>query len=412
MSRRLPEGAPAASSGRAPPPREGEGGGARRVVVLGSTGSVGRQALAVIGRFPDRFRVVGLAAGRGGETLAQQVRAFRPGRVAVAGEKSAGELRRALGRGCPDIAIGTEGACQVAAMEGADFVLSAISGGSGMRPTAAAIARGRTVGLANKESMVLAGELLGALARSSGARILPVDSEHSAIFQCLSGQRREDVRRLVLTASGGPFWAKPPGAFARASPAEALRHPNWSMGEKITIDSATLMNKALEVIEARWLFDLPPEKIAVLVHPQSVVHSLVEFRDGALLAQLGVSDMRGPIAYALGWPERVPLDLAPLDLAAVGRLTFAPPDETRFPAVALGRRALDKGGTAPAAMSGADEAAVAAFLAGRIGLPAVAGIVARVLDEHVPRAVDSIETAWAASEWGRVRAEALLDEIG
>ncbi|HUB05903.1 MAG TPA: 1-deoxy-D-xylulose-5-phosphate reductoisomerase [Myxococcales bacterium] len=383
----------------------------KRIAVLGSTGSVGTQALDVVARFPDRFRVVGLVAGRGGERLVDQVRAFMPERVAVRDERAAAELRGALGRSIAcEIRAGVEGAEWVAAMEGSDFVLSAISGGAGMRPTAAALAKGKNVGLANKESMVLAGELLSGLARRTGAALLPVDSEHSAIFQCLSGQRREDVRRLVLTASGGPFWAKPREAFERATRAEALRHPNWSMGEKITIDSATLMNKALEIIEARWLFDLPPEQIGVVVHPQSVVHSMVEFNDGSLLAQLGVSDMRGPIAYALGHPERLPLDLPPLDLAARAQLTFAAPDEERFPATALAYRALARGGTAPAAMSGADEAAVAAFLTGEIPLPAVTEIVGRVLEEHVPRPVASVEIAWEASEGGRRRAEQLVVE--
>jgi 1-deoxy-D-xylulose-5-phosphate reductoisomerase len=386
----------------------------KRVAILGSTGSVGTQSLDVIARFPDRFRVVGLCAGRGGKLLAEQVRAFRPERVAVRDEAAVAELRSALGGSSPEIRVGVEGAEWVASMEAADFVMSAISGGAGMRPTAAALAKGKVVGLANKESMVLAGELLGAIARKAGATLLPVDSEHSAIFQCLRGhgdQRREEVRRLILTASGGPFWAKPPEAFAVATRAEALRHPNWSMGEKITIDSATLMNKALEIIEARWLFDLPPEQIGVVVHPQSVVHSMVEFCDGSVIAQLGISDMRGPIAYALGYPERLPLDLPPLDLAARAQLTFAEPDVARFPATALAYRALVRGGTAPAAMSGADEAAVAAFLDGRIALPDVTEIVGQVLEAHTPKPVSSVEVAWGASEWGRQRAEELVGAL-
>ncbi len=379
----------------------------RRIVVLGSTGSVGRQALDVVARFPDRFEVVGLAAGRGGDELLRQLRAFRPRLVSVRDAAGAEPLRAALGAEAPEILAGEAAAEQVAAME-ADFVLAAISGGAGMRPTAAALAKGRVVGLANKESMVLAGELLGGLARRSGATILPVDSEHSAIFQCLAGQRREDVRRLVLTASGGPFWSRPPEAFARATPEEALRHPNWSMGPKITIDSATLMNKALEIVEACWLFDLPTDRIDVLVHPQSVVHSMVELRDGSVLAQLGNSDMRGPIACALGWPERLPLDLPPLDLAARAQLSFAAPDEARFPATRLAYRALEKGGSAPAALSGADEAAVAAFLAGRIPLPKVTELCARVLDAHLARPLRSVEEAWEASESGRRAAEELV----
>ena len=378
----------------------------KRLAILGSTGSVGCQALEVAARFPDRFRVVGLAAGRGGPALEGQLRAFEPLSVSVRDEAAAEPLRRAF----PAVEIRSgEGAAEwVASRPEADFVLSAIAGGAGMRPTAAALAAGKPVGLANKESMVLAGELLTALARRTSAAILPVDSEHSAIFQCLAGERREDVRRLILTASGGPFWAQPPEAFRDATPAAALRHPNWSMGPKISIDSATLMNKALEIIEARWLFDLPPEAIEVVVHPQSVVHSMVELCDGVLLAQLGVSDMRGPIGYALGYPARLPRLQASLDLAARGQLTFAAPDPDRFPALRLAHRALARGGTAPAAMSGADEAAVAAFLAGRISLPAVTEIVARVLEEHAPEAVASVEIAWAASEWGRRRAEEIV----
>jgi len=380
----------------------------KRIAVLGATGSVGRQALDVVARFPDRFEVVGLAAARGSARLAEQVRDFRPRRVAVSDAAAADELRAALSDP-PEIRFGPEAAPWVASMAEADFVLSAISGGAGMLPTAAAIDAGKVVGLANKESMVLAGELLTARAKVTGARLLPIDSEHSAIFQCLSGHRLEDVRRLILTASGGPFWEKPANAFRDATPAEALRHPNWSMGDKITVDSATLMNKGLEVIEARWLFDLPPERIAIVVHPQSIVHSMVEFCDGAVIAQLGISDMRGPIAYALAHPERLPLDLPALDLPGRAQLTFAEVDPSRFPATAIAYRALAIGGTAPAALSGADEAAVAAFLAGRISLPGVSDVVAQVLEDHRPEVVGSVGAAWNASEWGRLRAGELIE---
>jgi 1-deoxy-D-xylulose-5-phosphate reductoisomerase len=360
-------------------------------------------------RFSGRFEVVGLAAARGSARLVEQVRNFRPRRVAVADAAAAQELRQALAEP-PEIRHGPAAAQWVASMEEADFVLSAIGGGAGMLPTAAAIEAGKVVGLANKESLVLAGELLTARAKATGARLLPIDSEHSAIFQCLSGHRTEDVRRLILTASGGPFWDKPAAAFRDATPAEALRHPNWSMGDKITVDSATLMNKGLEVIEARWLFDLPPEQIDILVHPQSLVHSMVEFRDGALIAQLGISDMRGPIAHALAFPERLPIGLPPLDLTHRPPLTFAEPDPARFPATRLAYRALTLGGTAPAVLSGADEAAVAAFLAGRIPLPGVTEVVAEVLEVHRPVVVSSVATAWEASEWARHRAMALVEE--
>ena len=340
-----------------------------------------------------------------------QARAFSPRFLAVRGEETAGQLRAAL-PGCE--VRGGEGAAEwLASLPEVDFVLSAISGGDGMRPTAAAVEAGKVVGLANKESVVLAGEWLMARARATGATLLPIDSEHSAIFQCLAGQRREAVRRLVLTASGGPFWSQSGEAFARATPEAALRHPNWTMGQKITIDSATLMNKALEVIEARWLFDLPPSQIAVLVHPQSVVHSMVEFHDGALVAQLGISDMRGPIAYALGWPERLPLELPPLDLTALsGGLTFAAPDGERFPALGLAYQALALGGTAPAALSGADEACVSAFLDRRLPLSGIAQVAAEVLRAHAPAKVSSIAVAWEASDWGRRKAEELLAARG
>jgi 1-deoxy-D-xylulose-5-phosphate reductoisomerase len=374
----------------------------KRVVVLGSTGSVGTQALDVIARFPDRFEVVGLCAGRGGELLREQLRIFNPKRVAVRDERDAEVLQRELMSGT-EVRAGASGARWVAAMPEADFVLAAIGGGDGMLPTAAAIEAGKTVGIANKESLVLAGELLTARAAQTGARLLPIDSEHSAIFQCLGGQSMASVRRLWLTASGGPFWDRTLEAMERATPEEALRHPNWSMGNKITIDSATLMNKGLEVIEARWLFGLPPERIGIVVHPQSIVHSMVEFCDGAIVAQLGVSDMRGPIAYALSYPDRLPLDLPPLDLASRERLTFAKPDPRRFPATDLAYRALEIGGTAPAALSGADEALVAAFLAHKIKLTDIVENCRRVLEDHRAEPLRSIEQAWAASEWGRRR---------
>jgi 1-deoxy-D-xylulose-5-phosphate reductoisomerase len=374
----------------------------KRVAVLGSTGSVGTQALDVMARFPERFEVVGLCAGRGGDCLREQVFEWRPKRVAVREERDAESLQRELPSGI-EVRAGVSGASWVAAMPEADFVLAAISGGAGMLPTAAAIEAGKTVGIANKESLVLAGELLTARAVQTGARLLPIDSEHSAIFQCLNGQSINEVRRLWLTASGGPFWEDSREAMERATPEEALRHPNWSMGNKITVDSATLMNKGLEVIEARWLFGLPPERIGIVVHPQSIVHSMVEFCDGAIVAQLGVSDMRGPIAYALSFPNRLPLELPALDLPARERLTFARPDPARFPATDLAYQALALGGTAPAALSGADEALVAAFLGRTVKLTDIAETCRRVLEDHRVEPLRSIEQAWAASEWGRRR---------
>jgi 1-deoxy-D-xylulose-5-phosphate reductoisomerase len=377
----------------------------KRIAILGSTGSIGVQALDVVARTPGRFQVAGLAAGRNVARLAAQVRAFGPRLVSVADEAAARGLRAALGAAAPEIAIGEEGAVAVATLPEVDLVLAAISGAAGLRSTAAAVEAGKAVGLANKESMVLAGELLVERAARRGVPILPVDSEHSAIFQSLAGHNPADVRRLVLTASGGPLRQVPAERLPEVTPAEALRHPNWSMGDKITIDSATLMNKGLEVIEARWLFDVEPDRIDILIHPESIVHSMVEYVDGQVVAQLGISDMRGPISYALAHPERIPLDLERLDLARVGRLSFEEPDPERFPAYTLAYRALRIGGTAPAALSGADEAAVAAFLAGRCRFDDIARVCAEVLEAHRADPVTSVDRAIAASDWGKAEAE-------
>jgi 1-deoxy-D-xylulose-5-phosphate reductoisomerase len=376
----------------------------KRLSILGSTGSIGVQALDVVSRSPSRFAVVGLAAGRNVERLAEQVRAFRPLLVSVADAAAAAGLRERLGPGAPEILHGDAGAVAVATLPEADLVLAAISGGAGLRSTAAAVDAGKPVGLANKESLVLAGELVMRRAAERNVPILPVDSEHSAIFQSLVGHNRSEVRRLILTASGGPLRNHPADRLASVTPTEALRHPNWSMGAKITIDSATLMNKGLEVVEARWLFDVDPARIDILVHPESIVHSMVEYVDGQVVAQLGVSDMRGPISYALAHPDRIALDLPPLDLARVGRLTFEPPDPARFPAYTLAYRALEMGGTAPAVLSGADEGVVEAFLAGRCSFDAIARTCAAVLDAHRVERLGSVEQAIQASDWGRAEA--------
>jgi 1-deoxy-D-xylulose-5-phosphate reductoisomerase len=376
----------------------------KRLAILGSTGSIGVQALDVAGRFPDRFEVVGLAAGRNATLLLEQLHRHRPRVVAVADPAAARVVREAAPRGI-EVLEGEAGVSAVAAHAEVDFVLAAISGGAGLRSTAAAVEAGKTIGLANKESLVLAGELLVARARARGVVILPVDSEHSAIHQSLLGHNRAEVRRLILTASGGPLRCVPAAELPAVTPARALKHPNWSMGDKITIDSATLMNKGLEVIEARWLFGVEPSRIDIVVHPESVVHSMVEYIDGSMVAQLGVSDMRGPISYALGHPARLPLDLAPLDLARLGKLTFEPTDPVRFPAFTLAYRALERGGTSPAVLSGADEGAVAAFLAGRCRFTEIAEICAEVLEAHAPEELRSVEQALAASEHGRREAE-------
>ena len=379
----------------------------KRVSILGSTGSIGVQALDVVARFPERFEVVALAAGRNAVRLAEQVRRFRPRLVSVADEAAARELRALVPQGV-EVLAGDAGAVRAASLPEVDLVIAAISGGAGLRSTAAAVEAGKAVGLANKESLVLAGELVMARAAATGAAILPVDSEHSAIHQSLAGHNRGEVRRLILTASGGPLRTVPAAELSAVTPARALKHPNWSMGDKITIDSATLMNKGLEVIEARWLFGVEPRRIDIVVHPESIVHSMVEYIDGSMVAQLGVSDMRGPISYAMAHPERLPLDLPPLDLGRLGRLTFEPPDAARFPAFTLAYRALEMGGTAPAALSGADEGAVAAFLAGRCRFTEIAEACAAALDAHAPEPVRSVEQALAASDWGRREVERRL----
>jgi len=376
----------------------------KRVAILGSTGSIGVQALDVVARFPGRFQVVGLAAGWNASRLLEQIRAFRPRFVSVADEAAARALRAEAPAGV-EVLSGDAGAVAIASHADVDFVLAAISGGAGLLSTAAAIDAGKPVGLANKESLVLAGEVLTARAAAKSVPILPVDSEHSAIYQSLCGHNRSEVRRLLLTASGGPLRTVPSEELAAVRPERALKHPNWSMGAKITIDSATLMNKGLEVIEARWLFGVPPSRIDIIVHPESIVHSMVEYIDGSMVAQLGISDMRGPISYAMAHPERLPLDLAPLDLTRLGKLTFEKPDPARFPAFTLAYRALELGGTAPAVLSGADEGAVAAFLAGRCRFTDIAELCADALEAHVVEPLRSVEQALAASDWGRAAVE-------
>jgi 1-deoxy-D-xylulose-5-phosphate reductoisomerase len=383
----------------------------KRLVVLGSTGSIGEQTLAVAAAFPERYRVVALAAGRNVEKLAEQVRTFRPELVSVADAAGARALRELLSGDAVEIAVGDEGLGAVA-RHPCELVVAGLVGAVGLAPTLAAVACGRDVALANKEVLVMAGALVTREARRSGGRLLPVDSEHSAIFQALQGQRREDVSRLILTASGGPFRSWPPERIARARPEDALQHPNWEMGPKITIDSATLMNKGLEVIEARWLFDVGPERVNVVVHPESIVHSLVEFVDGQVLAQLGLPDMRAPIALALSYPERLPLELPRLDLAACGALHFEAPDRKRFPCLDLAFEALEGGEAAPAVLNASNEVAVEAFLTGRISFPAIAAtnetVLGAFLAGEAAAPLSELEDVLRADGWGRARAEEAL----
>jgi 1-deoxy-D-xylulose-5-phosphate reductoisomerase len=388
----------------------------RRVVVLGSTGSIGEQTLAVVAEFSDLYDVVGLAAGRNITKLAEQVRRFRPQAVSTADAEGAAELRDRLGADAPEFIGSGADALERVAVHDADFVMAGLVGALGLRPTLAAIRAGRDIGLANKEVMVTAGALVRREVAAHGGALLPVDSEHSAIFQCLAGQRREDVARLILTASGGPFRTWDAARIAQATVKEALNHPNWDMGPKITIDSATLMNKGLEVVEARWLFDMPPKAVDVVVHPQSIVHSLVEFVDGSVLAQLGLPDMRGPIAVALAYPRRLPLDVPRLELSAVGRLDFETPDTKRFPCLELAFEALAADEAAPAVLNAANEVAVAAFLAGDLEFPGIAATNAAVLAAHVAgssgRGLRDLDDVAEADGWARAHAREQLAASG
>jgi 1-deoxy-D-xylulose-5-phosphate reductoisomerase len=354
----------------------------KRIAILGSTGSIGCSALAVVDAHPDKLSVVGLAAGENTARFVEQVRRYRPRAIAMASADALAEARAALGGTAPDaIGHGPDGLIDVATHPDADVVLFASSGTAGLEAALAAIDAGKTIALANKEVLVMAGALVIAAARRRGVAILPVDSEHNAIHQCLHGRRPEEVRRLVLTASGGPFRDLSRDELGRVTPDAALKHPTWKMGQKITIDSATLMNKGLEVIEARWLFDVPPDRIDVVVHPQSIVHSMVELVDGSVIAQLGVTDMRLPVQYAFSYPERWDAPSARLDLERLGRLDFLPPDPDRFPCLGLAARALADGRALPVVLNAANEVAVAAFLERRLRFTGIAEVIERAMDE-------------------------------
>lgn len=384
-------------------------GSVKRLAILGSTGSIGVSTLEVVAAFPERFRVVALSAGNNIELLQRQIERWQPQLVSVATEQDADNLATQLRGSGVEVCYGRAGMIDCATLEAADMVVTAVVGAAGLEPTMAAVAAGKDIALANKETLVVAGDLVMRTAAQQQTRIIPVDSEHSAIFQCLAGHRREDVRRLVLTASGGPFRDHSADQFAAITPAAALDHPNWEMGRKITIDSATMMNKGLEIIEARWLFDFSTEQIAVHVHPESIVHSLVEYCDGTLVAQLGLPDMKPPIAYALSWPERLPLAQAPLDLCRLGSLHFSQPDNDRFPCLQLAYDALRGGGTLPAVLNAANEIAVEAFLHQRIGFLGIPQIIEQVLGAHRCTPVGTIEQALTADSWARQAAQALVE---
>ncbi|MFM8541622.1 MAG: 1-deoxy-D-xylulose-5-phosphate reductoisomerase [Nitrospira sp.] len=376
----------------------------KKIIVLGSTGSIGTSTLDIVGKFPGEFQVVGLTAATKDVLLEDQIRIFKPKKVALSDPAAVARLRTRCA-GLPiEILEGSTGVAEVAAMPEGELVISAIVGGAGLVPTLAAIRTGKHVALANKEPMVMAGQLMQDEAKKHRVRIFPVDSEHSAIFQSMEGHRREDIRRLVLTASGGPLWNMPKDQMQHVKPEQALQHPNWKMGAKITIDSATMMNKGLEVVEARWLFDLPAEQIEVLVHRESVIHSMVEYKDGSVIAQLGLPDMRTPISYAMKYPARVPLDLPPLDLASIGKLTFFQPDHDRFPCLQLGYDALKIGGTMPAVLNAANEIAVAAYLQNGISFLDIAAIIRGTMDAHTLRQVHTLDDALEADRWAREQA--------
>ncbi len=379
------------------------------IAILGSTGSIGCNALSVVESFADgRFRVVALAAGRNVERLAAQIERHAPELVAVEDEAAADSLKVELGRRglkVPRLLTGEAGLVEVATHEAARTVVSATVGAVGFVPTLRALEAGKRVALANKETLVIAGELMTRAAAKSGAELLPVDSEHNALHQCLRGERREEVRRLILTASGGPFREKTSSAMAGATVEEAMRHPTWRMGAKITIDCATLMNKGLEVIEAHWLFGFGADEIDIVVHPESVVHSMIELVDGSVIAQMGVTDMRHAIQYALTYPERhACATLSPLDLTKLSALHFEEPDTERFPCVKLAYRALREGGTLPAALNAANEEAVKAFLAGSLRLTDIPTIIERVMDAHETRPASSLEIVRAVDLHAREQA--------
>ena len=383
----------------------------KAIVILGSTGSIGTNTLDIVERFPAEFRVVGLTAGNNDEMLEEQIRRFKPRVVALSNESAAARLRQR----CPDLPVqilaGQEGLVRVASIAEAELVVSAIVGGAGLVPTLAAIRSKKHIALANKEPMVMAGKLMQEEARRHGVRIFPVDSEHSAIFQSLEGHRIKDVRRLILTASGGALWTLTKEQLQDVTPERALQHPNWKMGAKITIDSATLMNKGLEVVEARWLFDIPESRIDVMIHRESIIHSLVEYEDRSMIAQLGLPDMRTPISYAMQYPERLALDLPSLELTEIGKLTFCKPDHDRFPCLSLGYESLRIGGTMPAAMNAANEIAVDAFLQGGIRFTDISDIIRSTMEAHGPREVDSVEVALEADRWARSKAESLVHAL-
>ncbi|NLI31568.1 MAG: 1-deoxy-D-xylulose-5-phosphate reductoisomerase [Deltaproteobacteria bacterium] len=378
----------------------------KNISILGSTGSIGVSTLQVVEQFPEHFQVIALAAGRNADLLINQIRRFRPRLAAVMDQELATIVTAALGQEDlqTEVLYGPQGYEQVATHPEIELVVSAMVGAAGLLPTIAAVSSGKHLALANKETLVIAGEIVMDLAAKQGIRILPVDSEHSAIFQALQGNHRHALRRILLTASGGPFFHKSRDELASVTPQAALRHPNWSMGQKITIDSSTLMNKGLEAIEAHWLFGVPVEQIHVHIHPESIVHSMVEYIDGSVIAQMGIPDMRIPIAYALAFPERLPVQGPPLDLFRLQNLSFYPPDEEKFPCLQLAYEACKRGFTVPAVLNAANEIAVQAFLESLIGFLDIPRIIRRVIEKHNPDERLTLDAVLSADAWARQEA--------
>ncbi len=382
----------------------------KRLAVLGSTGSIGVNTLDIASRFENEFKVVALSAGTNIQLLKEQIELFEPKVVSVLNEALAEALKREISRQKTEVLSGVEGLIQISTVAEVDLVVSALVGAAGLIPTISAIKARKTIALANKESLVMAGKIIVEEARKSGVTILPIDSEHSAIFQAMAGRSKDEVKRIILTASGGPFLNTPYEKMKEVTSEEALRHPTWDMGKKVSIDSASLMNKGLEVIEARWLFATPVEQIFVQIHPQSVVHSMVEHIDGSIVAQMGITDMRIPISYALSYPNRLRLDLPSLDLFHMDGLTFLPPDMERFPCLRLAYRSMEVGETMPAVLNAANEVSVNSFLEGTIRFTDIPEIVEMVMELHEVKPLTTLDDALRADQWARERTKNLIEE--
>ncbi len=381
----------------------------KSIVILGSTGSIGVSTLDLVRQFPKKFRVRGLVAGRNLKLLASQIKEHSPDWVSVLDQEGVSHLRGLLGKQKLEILWGEKGATTIATADGIDVVMAAIVGGAGLMPTLAAVRAGKDVALANKEALVMAGEIFVHEAKKNGVRLFPVDSEHSAIFQCLQGNHREEVERIILTASGGPFLRFSLKSLDRVTVKQALKHPNWKMGPKITVDSATMMNKGLEVIEARWLFNMKSSQVEVVIHPQSIVHSMVRYQDGSVIAQLGIPDMRIPIAYALSYPRRLKMSWGSVEFTKLGQLSFLPVERKKYPALYLAYQALETGGTMPAVLNAANEVAVRAFLERRIGFRKIHRVIEKTMDVHHVTRPRGIRGILKVDQWAREKAASFLD---